>query len=51
MVWSSGAVAVEFRDVLQSHWFSVLTLYTLSFRFDKLLSEIDNVLQKQDSLT
>ena len=67
MVWSPGAVAVEFRDVLQRHCFSMLlsilfntfwqgtqksntnlnNIFYTSFRFDKLLSEIDNVFQKR----
>ena len=66
MVWSPGAVAVEFRDVMvfqcYSLYFDTLlarytevkyqlkTFFYASFRFDKLLSEIYNVLQKLSSL-
>ena len=65
MVWSPGAVAVEFRDVMvfqcYSLYFDTLlarytevkyqlkTFFLREFRFDKLLSEIYNVLQKLSS--
>ena len=58
MLWSPGAVAVEFRDVPQRHYFQCYSLHFITFyfitlyyimniKFDQLLSEIDHVLQKR----
>ena len=40
MEWSPGAVAVELRDISQT------SFVYMNITFDKLLSEIDNVLTK-----
>mgnify|MGYP003690261097 CR=1 FL=1 len=44
MVWSPGAVSVEFRDVPQRRCFSML----IYIQFDELLSEIVSVSQKEE---
>ena len=44
MVWSPGAVSVDIRDVPQRRCFSML----LYIQFNELLSEIDNVSQKEE---
>ena len=54
MVWSPGTVSVEFRDVPQRHFNTLLARYTevkyqfkhfffMNIKFDEILSEIDNV--------